>query len=226
MRVGDKMAIFFPVSHFKLSKTGKNFNIFFIISAVVILTAFVVTLFFWKPGSGLPNRGVWNGRTYSDSGTGVFLTVPDSWQIMSDAEIIESFKYSSNIYKDLQEYSDYVDAFICKSDDSKLYIRYYDAGTTPRTTSEEAKQSARQLGNSVKYKGTQFKVMAEEILAVEIGGLAYERFAYTLYGIDNATFIEYYRCLEGETGKIFVQLNLTVFDQTSEEEFLALFQQI
>jgi hypothetical protein len=56
--------------------------------------------------------------------------------------------------------------------------------------------------------------------------LTYKRFAYTLSEIDNTKFIEYYRCLEGKTGEIFVQLNLTIFDQTTEEEFLALFNQI
>jgi hypothetical protein len=116
----------------------------------------------------MPSRGIWDGRTYYNSETGISLTVPDGWKIMSDADIIESFSYSSNIYKDLQLYSDYVDVFICKTDDSKLYIKYYAPGTAPGTAFKEAERNVRLLGSSVKYKGVQFKVIPEDITTVEI----------------------------------------------------------
>ncbi len=218
------MAVVFPGLNFKPSKTGRNFNAFFIIAAAVIVTTLVITLFFWKPGSGIPKRGTWGGRTYSNSETGVFMTVPDGWQIMSDADMIKNFEYVPNIYENLQSYSDYVDTFMQKPDDSKLYIRYYSPGTAPCSALKEAQRNVRLLGSSVKYKNARFKVNPEAITTVEVGGVTYERFAYTLSGIDNAKFIEYYRCLEGDTGEKFVQMNLTVFDQTSEEEFLAMFR--
>ncbi|HNX14120.1 MAG TPA: hypothetical protein PK854_10415 [Oscillospiraceae bacterium] len=220
------MAIFFPGSNFKLSKTGRNFNLFFIIAAIVIITALAVTLFIWKPVSGIPGRGVWNGRTYANRETGISLVVPGDWQIKSDADIIESFNYSPDIYKDLGRYSDYVDAFISKTDDSKLYIRFYDVVASSATALDQAQLSARQLKSPVNFGAIRLKAIPEDITAVEIGGLTYERFAYTLAGIDNARFIEYYRCLEGDTGEIFVQLNLTIFDETTEGEFLALFKEM
>ena len=211
------------ILYFRPSKTGKNFNIFFIIAAVIIVTAFVVTLFFWKPAFELPNRGKWDGRTYSNTEAKISLTVPDGWQIMSDTEIIENFEYTSDIYSELKSHSEYVDAFISKPDDSMLYIKYYSPGTEPCTALKEAQRNVQLTGTSVKYQNVRFEVNPEDITSVVIGGLTYERFAYTLTGVYGARFIEYYRCLEGETGGTFVQLNVTLLKQTPEEEFLALF---
>jgi len=207
------------------SKTGKNFNKLLIIAIAVILTI-VVTVFIWKPEIGMPERGVWDGRTYTDSETGISLTVPDDWQIMSDADIIESFQYSSNIYEDPQSYSNYVDACIYKVGGSQMYIEYYSSRTVPETAEEQAGETRDGLGSLITYNGIQYSVVAGDITAVEIGGLTYERVAYALSGMDGVEFIQYYRCLEGESGEIFAVLNLRVLNGTTEDEILAMFSQL
>ena len=71
----------------------------------------------------LPGRGIWDGRTFTNKESGICLTVPEGTQIFTDAEIIEMYHCSEDVYDDVKSETNYFDMQI-KRGNSTLYTVY------------------------------------------------------------------------------------------------------
>lgn len=91
--------------------------IFFSITAVIIWFAGRLTR------DELPGRGVWKERTFTNKESGISLTVPEGYQIYTDAEIINMYHCREDIYKHVKRETNYFDMQIGNGN-TKMYTVY------------------------------------------------------------------------------------------------------
>ena len=92
--------------------------IFFSITAAVIWFAGRLTR------DELPGRGRWDGCAYTNEEAGIRLTVPEEYQIYTDAEMIKMYHYPEDIYKNVKSETNYFDMQI-ESGTSFMYTVYF-----------------------------------------------------------------------------------------------------
>jgi len=166
----------------------------------------------------VPARGVWDGRTYTNTEAGIRLTIPDKYVIAGDEQIITLFEYSENYFDDVKSTQGYVDLFITDQT-SRTYIAYVICplkGLSPEQYLNHIKANVKTLT----IEGEQRNLIYEESYTSILCGKDFACCDYTPEGIDG-----YYGtyCYGSVSANVFIQINYLGQSKENLADYLAFF---
>ncbi|HOP10482.1 MAG TPA: hypothetical protein PK629_03225 [Oscillospiraceae bacterium] len=166
----------------------------------------------------VPARGVWDGRTYTNTEAGIKLTVPDGYNIYSDEELIEWKGYPESFYDDVKSQSGYYDVRIT-DENSKMSIKY-DVNLRKNYTVQQYMNLTSVEFTTQKYNGEVREVIYEDIVEIKLSGNLYLYRGYMLEGVD-----DYYAayCLRVISGSVTTFMTFSGNSKEQVNAYLAFF---
>ncbi len=126
--------------------------------------------------SEVPARGVWDGRTYTNTEAGIKLTVPDKYDIGTDEKIIKTYGFSEDYFDDVKNNHSCLDLFVedpTPGNYSRMYIEYY---------LREGKNTAEQTLNFYKARNTTYQYYYNDDTKPKLNRIYGDNFELTICG--------------------------------------------
>ena len=170
----------------------------------------------------VPVRGVWEGRTYTNTEAGISFTVPEEYYVYSDEEIIKWRGYKDDYLDDVKKTVDYFDVYIKRETTesfSRMLIEYF-IGQDKDTTTEQYLNLFKANNNTITYDGeTRNKTFGEAVEKV-ICGQTFTCCSSTVDGVN-----DYYEvfCFRIISGNAVVYIGIRGESETSVNAYLAFF---
>ena len=177
----------------------------------------------------IPARGVWDGRTYTNTEAGIRLTVPEGYNIGTDERIIEAYRVSDDYFDDIKSKKDFYDVLLedrTSGSYSRMYIKYY-FDQIKNTTAEQNLNLYKSQQKTFKYYNDdrpELNRIYGDNFELTLCGQTYACCGFTLEGIDEFYQLVCYRITTGNAvvlidirGKSEERVNayLTFFDTAS-----------
>jgi len=174
----------------------------------------------------VPARGVWDGRTYTNTEAGIRITFPEGYDIDSDEDLIEWGGYSSDYFDDVKSKTRYNDLHVTQ-DKSRILISYQNAIKFKSITAEQYLNLIKAEYKTRTYNDEERDIIYGDYIEKTLCGLTYLYCGFTIDGRDDfygaycvrvisgtvITFIDLY----GETQEI-ADAYLTFFDTATVSE--------
>ncbi|HNX15598.1 MAG TPA: hypothetical protein PK854_08865 [Oscillospiraceae bacterium] len=170
----------------------------------------------------IPARGVWDGRTYTNTEAGIRFTVPEEYYIYSDEEIIKWRGYSDDYLKDVKSTVDYFDVYIkleTTESFSRMLIEYF-ISQGKDTTTEQYLNLFKANNNTITYDGEKRDKIFGEAVEKVICGQTYTCCSSTVDGVD-----DYYEvfCFRIISGNVVAYIGIRAENEESVNAYLAFF---
>ena len=166
----------------------------------------------------VPARGVWDGRTYTNTEVGIKLTAPEGYDILTDKQIVTLFQYSEDYYNDVKNTQGYVDLLITDQT-SRVYIAYVVCplkGLSPEQYINHIKVNV----TTLTVGGEQKNIIYGETYTTVLCGKNFVCCNYTLEGTDG-----YYGtyCYGLVSDNVFTQINYLGQNAEKLTDYLSFF---
>ncbi|HNX15599.1 MAG TPA: hypothetical protein PK854_08870 [Oscillospiraceae bacterium] len=173
----------------------------------------------------IPARGVWDGRTYTNTEAEIRLTVAEGFEIGTDEKIIKTYGFSNDYFEDLKSKQDYFDIFIedkTSGSYSRMYIQYY-TDQLNNTTAEQNLNLYKSDHKTFKYYNDDrpdLNIIYGDNFELTLCGMTYICCSFTLEGIDQFYQLMCYRIT---TGNAVALINIRGKSAEKVNTYLAFF---